>query len=110
CMARIAACLMYSGVGRFDSPKYRRSTPSMDIATSASSRMRECGTFSTEGATRIRDIVALVFAPKAVFSARWKLVPAADTQHATACYSQLSFRGLIGRAGSSLDASLRKAR
>ena len=47
-MACMAARLMYSGVGRLDSPKYSRSTPSMDMAISASSRMRECGTRSTE--------------------------------------------------------------
>jgi len=28
------------GVGRFDSPKYSRSTPSIDIAISPSSRIR----------------------------------------------------------------------
>jgi hypothetical protein len=43
--------LMNSGVGRFDSPKYSFSTPSIDMAISASSRMRECGTASAEAAT-----------------------------------------------------------
>src|ERR1017187_9764273 len=47
----MAARLMKSGVGRFDSPKYNRSTPCMDMAISASSRMREGGTCSTELAT-----------------------------------------------------------
>ena len=48
----MAARLMYSGVGRFDSPKYNRSTPSIDMAISASSRIRECGTLSTDRARR----------------------------------------------------------
>src|ERR1035438_6816654 len=39
---------MYSGVGRLLSPKYRRKTPSMVMAISASSRIRERGTISTE--------------------------------------------------------------
>src|ERR1700722_2528461 len=42
---------MNSGVGRFDSPKYSFSTPSIDMAISANSRMRECGTASAEAAT-----------------------------------------------------------
>src|SRR3954468_11208848 len=39
---------MYSGVGRLLSPKYNRSTPSMVMAISASSRMRERGTLWTD--------------------------------------------------------------
>src|SRR5450759_5039114 len=42
---------MYSGVGRLDSPKYSFRTPSILMAISASSRMRECGTRNAEGAT-----------------------------------------------------------
>src|SRR5438132_7423749 len=41
---------MNSGVGWFDSPKYSARTPSIPIATSASSRIRECGTAWTEAA------------------------------------------------------------
>src|SRR5260221_2391983 len=50
---------MYSGVGRLDSPKYSFKTPSIDIAISASSRMRECGTRKAEGATA--GVMCLIF-------------------------------------------------
>src|ERR1700733_3251817 len=62
----MAASLMYSGVGRFDSPKYSRSTPSIDMAISASSRMRERGTFSTELARRgtLTSLLLLLLIPQ----------------------------------------------
>src|ERR1700683_2804793 len=57
-MAFCAARLMNSGVGRFDSPKYSFTTPSIDMAMSASSRMRECGTASAEAATAGPNLVS----------------------------------------------------
>src|ERR1700733_4847929 len=56
-MAFCAARLMNSGAGRFDWPRWSFSTPSMDMAISASSRMRECGTASAEAATEGTDLV-----------------------------------------------------
>src|SRR5689334_11184511 len=47
----------------FDSPKYRRRTPSIDMATSASSRIRECGTFSTEGARCGISVILALMTP-----------------------------------------------
>src|SRR4051812_46090252 len=42
---------MKSGVGIFDSPKYSLYTPSMVIASSAISRIRECGTRNADAAS-----------------------------------------------------------
>src|ERR1035437_3918383 len=57
---------MYSGVGRLLSPKYRRRTPSMVMAISASSRIRERGTISTEVA--ILGIFAILALPRFIMS------------------------------------------
>src|SRR5271154_5109076 len=57
-MAFCAARLMNSGVGMFDSPKYSFNTPSIDMAISASSRMRECGTASAEAATAGLNLIS----------------------------------------------------
>src|ERR1035437_3306954 len=57
---------MYSGVGRLLSPKYRRKTPSMVMAISASSRIRERGTISTEVATL--GISAILSLPRRIMS------------------------------------------
>src|SRR6476660_7242914 len=57
---------MYSGVGRLLSPKYRRNTPSIDMAISASSRIRERGTISTEVA--ILGILAIFALPGFIMS------------------------------------------
>src|ERR1035437_501458 len=57
---------MYSGVGRLLLPKYRRNTPSMVMAISASSRIRERGTISTEVATL--GIFAIFALPRFIMS------------------------------------------
>src|SRR5450759_2765894 len=57
---------MYSGVGRLLSPKYRRNTPSMVMAISASSRIRERGTISTEAA--ILGISVILALPRFIMS------------------------------------------
>src|SRR5258707_7513939 len=57
---------MYSGVGRLLSPKYRRNTPSILMAISASSRIRERGTISTEVA--ILGIFAILALPRFIMS------------------------------------------
>src|SRR5438132_9674642 len=52
---------MNAGVGRLDSPKYSRRTPSIDIASSPSSRIPVYGTRAREAAYGVRASVSIEF-------------------------------------------------